>query len=193
MESKKQNRPPRQSGLTPQGLQRLRDAADPEKYHSYEWYVIEGINAPGERMERTPELKFAIQAYAALDCADKRLGIAKDGIAAVDLLIRQHGREWISEDRLKLDSFKSDPVVADAVADIRKATGAAMRLTLTLLGRDGWSRPVYEGSGGNLYVDVDPRADRQPKICTKYRNAFDGEPDAPVHADFAFVPRRDTW
>ena len=68
-----------------------------------------------------------------------------------------------------------------------------MKLTLTLLGRDSWSRPVYEGNDGNLYVDVDPRTGYQPKICTKYRNAFDGEPDMPIKAEITFVPRRDTW
>ena len=52
---------------------------------------------------------------------------------------------------------------------------------------------MYEGSDGNLYVDTDPRADCQPRICTKHRNAFDGEPDTPVHADITFVPCRDTW
>ena len=52
---------------------------------------------------------------------------------------------------------------------------------------------MYEGRDGNLYVDVDPCADRQPKICTKCRNAFDGEPDTPVHAEFIFVPSRYTW
>ena len=191
MKSKNQATP--KCGLTPLGLQKLRDAAAPSKPHAYEWYVIRGINAPEEHMERTSALETAIQAYAALDCADKRLGVTKDGIAAVDLIIRRDGREWISEDRLKLDSFKSDPVVTAAVAEIWKATGAAMRLTLTLLGRDSWSRPVYEGSDGSLYVDTDPRADRQPRICTKYRNAFDGEPDTPVRADFTFVPCRDTW
>lgn len=193
MGSEKQNQPPQQFGLTAEGLQRLRDAADPNKAHAYEWYVIANINAPEERMERTPELKSAIQAYTALDYADKRLGVTKDGIAAVDLIIRYDGREWISEDRLKLDSFKSDTVVAAAIAEIRKTTGAAMRLTLTLLGRDSWSRPVYEGSNGRLYVDVEPRAGYQPKICTKLNDAFDGEPDTPVHADFVFKPRRDTW
>lgn len=66
-------------------------------------------------------------------------------------------------------------------------------LTLTLLGRDSWSRPVYQGSDGNLYVDVDPRPDRQPDICTKYNNAYEGEPDAAVGAEFTFVPCRDTW
>ena len=68
-----------------------------------------------------------------------------------------------------------------------------MKLTLTLLGRDSCSRPVYEGGDGRLYVDTDPVASRPPRICTKYRNAFDGEPDVPVKAEFAFVPRRDTW
>lgn len=68
------------------------------------------------------------------------------------------------------------------------------KLTLNYKGRDSWSRPVYE-AGGNLYVDVDPRKDRKPHICTKYNNEFDGEPDMPVSEDiqFTFVPRRDTW
>ena len=190
---KSKNQAAQKCGLTPEGLQRLRDAADPGKAHTYEWYVIANINSPEERMERTPSLEAAIRAYAALDCADKRLGVEKDGIAAVDLVIRQDTHEWIPEDRQKLDSFKSDLVVAAAVAEIRKTTGAAIRLTLTLMGRDGWSRPVYEGSDGRLYVDVDPCADRQPKICTKLNDAFDGEPDTPIHAEFVFKPRRDTW
>ncbi len=81
-------------------------------------------------------------------------------------------------------------------------TGAAMaqkgfedgKMTLNYKGRDSWSRPVYE-AGGNLYVDVDPRKDRKPRICTKYNNEFDGEPDMPVseNIQFTFVPRRDTW
>ena len=68
------------------------------------------------------------------------------------------------------------------------------KLTLTFLGRDNWSRPVYEGDDGRLYVDVDPRdIDHEPSVCTKCRNTFDGEPDTLVHAEFIFVPRRDTW
>lgn len=43
-----------------------------------------------------------------------------------------------------------------------------MKLTLTLLGRDSWSRPVYEGSDGRLYVDTNPCVGRPPRICTKY-------------------------
>lgn len=192
MKSEKRNQSLRQCGLTPLGIQKLRDAADPDKPHVYEWYVIESINTPDERMERTPELKSAIRTYAASGHADKRLGVEKDRIAAVDLIIRHDGREWISEDRLRSDSFQSDPVVTAAVADIQKATGAAMRLTLTFLGRDSWSRPVYEGRDGTLYVDVDPIGP-EPGIHTKSGNSFDGEPDVPVHAEFIFIPRRDTW
>ncbi len=66
--------------------------------------------------------------------------------------------------------------------------------TLVLLGRDSHDRPVYEGlADGRLYVDTEPRKDRGPHIRTKYRDAFDGEPDDLVEADFRFVPQRDTW
>ena len=68
-----------------------------------------------------------------------------------------------------------------------------MKLTLALLGRDSWFRSVYEGHDGNLYVGVDPRLDRSPTICTKYLNAFDGEPDTPITAEITFVPYRDIW
>ena len=38
----------------------------------------------------------------------------------MDLAIHQEGREWLSGDWLKLDSFKDDPVVADAAGQIQK-------------------------------------------------------------------------
>lgn len=67
-------------------------------------------------------------------------------------------------------------------------------MTLNYKGRDSWSRPVYEANG-RLYVDVDPRKDWKPNICTKYNNEFDGEPDEPISEDtrITFVPGRDTW
>ena len=65
-------------------------------------------------------LEEAIQLYAGLDCEDKRLGVTKDGIAAVDLAIHWDGREWLSEDRLRMDEFKDDPVVAEAAAHLRQ-------------------------------------------------------------------------
>lgn len=65
------------------------------------------------------------------------------------------------------------------------------KLVLTYKGNDSWDRPVYEADE-NLYVDVDPRSDRGPTICTKYNNAFDGEPDSEIPADteIEFVPQR---
>lgn len=67
-------------------------------------------------------------------------------------------------------------------------------LTLRHIGRDSWSRPVYE-CNGRLYVDVDPRRDRPPEICTKQGNAFEGEPCDPIpdRTDVKFIPQRDVW
>lgn len=68
------------------------------------------------------------------------------------------------------------------------------QMLLILQGRDSWDRPVYKGPDGNLYVDVDPRKDWGPNICTKYQNDFDGEPDDPVEGmDFIVTPCRDVW
>ena len=107
-------------GLTEKGRQQLRDAADPAMPHSYSWYVIEHLNTPELRADHELPLEDAVQLYAGLDCVDKRLGVTKDGISAVDLAIRMDGREWLPEDWRKLDSFKADPVVADAVEQLRQ-------------------------------------------------------------------------
>lgn len=67
-------------------------------------------------------------------------------------------------------------------------------MILTFQGCDGWDRPVYKGTDGNLYVDVDPRTGWGPTICTKCENDFDGEPDDPVEdVDFIFTPCRVVW
>jgi hypothetical protein len=68
------------------------------------------------------------------------------------------------------------------------------KLILTYRGRDSWDRPVYE-CDSRLYVDVDPRKNREPEICTKAENEFDGEPDSPIAEDLevVFIPSRDTW
>lgn len=110
-------------GLTPKGRQALQDAASPDKAHTYSWYVIEQINDPELRKGQSGSLKEAIQAYTGLDRADKRLGITKDSIAAVDLMICLNSHEWLSDDRLKLDSFKEDPVIADAVSRLQRELG----------------------------------------------------------------------
>lgn len=73
------------------------------------------------------------------------------------------------------------------------------KLVLTYKGLDSWSRPVYENAEGKLFVDTDNRADRSPRICTKYQNAFNGEPDTPIEyigkykeLEVEFVPERIT-
>lgn len=68
------------------------------------------------------------------------------------------------------------------------------QITLEFIGFDRCDRPVY-GRDGRLYVDTDPRQHVSPNLCTKYRNAFDGEPDTPIdpQVQVSFIPHRITW
>ena len=128
-----------QMGLTEKGRQVLKGAADPTLPHSYDWYVIEHINTPERQVTHQLPLEEAIALYASLDCEDKRLGVTKDGIAAVDLMIRWEGREWLSEDRLKLEGFKNDPVVADAVVQLQRLSDARLLVgRITFVGGETW-------------------------------------------------------
>ena len=108
-------------GLTEKGRQKLQDAADPTKPHSYSWYVIEHLNTPELRADHDLPLEEAVRLYTKLDCGDKRLGVTKDDITSVDLVISKDGREWVPEDWQKEDSFAHDPVVAGAVGQIQRA------------------------------------------------------------------------
>ena len=111
-------------GLTEKGRQALKDAAAPGKAHTYSWYVIEQINTPDLRKGLSGPLDEMIQAYARLDGADKRLGVTKDSIEAVDLVICLNGREWLSKDWTQLDSFQDDPMVSAAVSTLQAELGA---------------------------------------------------------------------
>ena len=42
-------------------------------------------------------------------------------------------------------------------------------LKLEFLGQDSWDRPVYKTESGSLVVDVDPRKDHGPDLCTKFK------------------------
>ena len=68
------------------------------------------------------------------------------------------------------------------------------KLQLLYIGRDNWSRPVYEANG-HLYVDTEPRKGYGPHICTKLNDDFCGEPDTPISDDIEieFIPCRDIW
>lgn len=72
-------------------------------------------------------------------------------------------------------------------------------LVLNYVRNDSSDRPVYE-NGNNIFVDVEPRKNREPKICTKVNNCFDGEPDTPIEymkkyegVEIEFFPKRITW
>lgn len=109
-----------QIGLTESGLQKLQDTADPHIPHTYDWYVMEACNTADEQFTSGLSLEEAIQRYTASENDSKRLGVTKDDIAAVDLVIRQDGREWIPEDYQKSESFAEDPVVSEAVTLLRQ-------------------------------------------------------------------------
>ena len=113
-------KPAQQMGLTESGLQKLKDTADPRFPHSYDWYVMEDCNTAYAQFTDGLSLEEAIQRYTASEHDDKRLGVTKDDIAAVDLVIRHDGREWVSADWTKSESFAQDPTVADAAAQMHQ-------------------------------------------------------------------------
>jgi len=47
---------------------------------------------------------------------------------------------------------------------------------LTYIGRDDWSRPLYQDETKRIWVDTDPRSNHAPGLCT-ITDA--GEPCAP--------------
>lgn len=106
-------------GLTEAGKQALREAADPDRPHTYAWFVMTDCNIPGEQIYRDLTLEEAIRTYLDSDRPEKRLGVTKDGIATVDLVRSLNGEQHFFTDHLKLDSFKRDPEIAAAVKTLR--------------------------------------------------------------------------
>jgi len=73
-----------------------------------------------------------------------------------------------------------------------------MKRLFKFAGYDSWDRPVYEGEDGALLVDTDPRSTKPIRLCTKYKNEFNGEPDTPIEytkykGDEIVVDHRVTW
>lgn len=113
-----------QHGLSAEGLQRPQNAADPGIPHTYKWYLLRDCNMPEEQMFSGLSLEEAVELYAASDSRDKHLGVTKDGIASVDLLITHDGREWYSEDYRQSDSFKADRTIMEALEQIHQTLDA---------------------------------------------------------------------
>ncbi|MBC8584884.1 hypothetical protein [Youxingia wuxianensis] len=106
-------------GLTEAGKQALREAADPDRPHTYAWFVMTDCNIPGEQIYRDLTLEEAIRTYLDSDRPEKRLGVTKDGIATVDLVRSLNGEQHFFTDHLQLDRFKRDPEIAAAVKTLR--------------------------------------------------------------------------
>lgn len=105
-------------GLTEAGKQALREAADPERPHTYAWFVMTDCNTPDEQIHRDLTLEEAIHLYRDSTRPEKRLGVTKDGIATVDFLREADGEQVFFEDHRKMDSFRNDPEIFEAVQTI---------------------------------------------------------------------------
>ena len=110
-------------GLTEAGKQALRDTADPGIPHTYSWFVLTDCNTRKEQIHRNLTLEEAIQVYQDSDRAEKRIGVTKDGIATVDLVRCLDGEQQFFDDYRKLESFRDDPVVAEAVETLQQELG----------------------------------------------------------------------
>lgn len=106
----------KRSGLTEEGRQRLRDAADPSKPHTYDWFVIERYGQEGERLHSAASLTGAIDRYNGLDCESKRLGVTKDKIATIDLVVTADGATRLEEGWVNNPRFAEDGVISEAAA-----------------------------------------------------------------------------
>ena len=79
------------------------------------WFVMADTNTPQEIIRQDLTLEEAIQIYQDSNTSEKRLGVIKDGIATVDFVHFQSGEQQFFTDHEKLESFRSDLVVAEAM------------------------------------------------------------------------------
>ena len=109
-----------QFGFTNEGLSALKRASDPVVKHSYRWFVFENLGLPNEVLEYAPSLEEAIHRYQGSASANKRLGVTKDEIATVDILIKENGDERIRSNYKDSDSFNHDTVILQAVSKLEQ-------------------------------------------------------------------------
>lgn len=107
-------------GLTEKGLQALRDVADPSIPHTYAWFVMTDCNTPQEELHRDLTLDEAIQLFQDSDRSEKRLGVTKDAFATVDIVRMVDGDQSFFTDYQKLESFKNDPTIFEAVEQVHQ-------------------------------------------------------------------------
>lgn len=107
-------------GMTEAGKQALREAADPDRPHTYAWFVMTDCNTPDEQIHRDLTLEDAVRLYRDSTRPEKRLGVTKDGIATVDFLREMDGEQVFFQDHRRMDSFRDDPVIFEAVQLIHR-------------------------------------------------------------------------
>ncbi|MEA5057726.1 MAG: DUF4314 domain-containing protein [Anaerotignum propionicum] len=110
----------RQFGFTKEGLAALKRASDSTSIHSYQWFVLENLGLPNEVLEYAPSLEEAIHRYQGSASANKRLGVTKDEIATVDILIKENGDERIHSNYKDSDSFNHDTVILQAISKLEQ-------------------------------------------------------------------------
>lgn len=110
----------RQFGFTKEGLAALKRVSDPAATHSYRWFVLENLGLPNEVLEYAPSLEEAIHQYQGSASDNKRLGVTKDEIATVDILIKENGDERIHKSYKDSDSFNDDTVIIQAVSKLEQ-------------------------------------------------------------------------
>ena len=115
----KQEASVQEQGLTDTGKEMLRNAANNTLPHSYSWFVFRDYNTPGEKLTSGLTLSDAIRLYDETASGNKRLGVTKDGIATVDLLITLNGEQKFTDDYTRLASFSGDPVIAQAAETLK--------------------------------------------------------------------------
>lgn len=107
-------------GMTPEGLEALHYAADPNVPHTYAWFVMTDCNTQHEQMLRDLTMEEAVRLYAASGRPEKRIGVTKDDIATVDLVHTGDGVQRFFADHETMDSFRNDPIIAEAAAQLRQ-------------------------------------------------------------------------
>ena len=107
-------------GMTETGKQALREAADPDRPHTYAWFVMTDCNTPDEQIHRDLTLEDAVRLYRDSTRPEKRLGVTKDGIATVDFLREKDGEQVFFQDHRQMDSFRNDPAIFEAVQLIHR-------------------------------------------------------------------------
>lgn len=58
------------------------------------------------------------------------------------------------------------------------------KIKIKSIGIDSWNREVFQTEKGTLLCDVNLDYSRENmRLCTKYNNEFDGEPDTPLKTE----------